>query len=153
MPNTVTINNIFTKPTDTNILAYPYYYVQPQIIVPANGGTYTLVNPNSLIKFPLYSPTSVPVINFWFKISSAAVSINQTALNAWNTMPNKQVFHCIKFAVNNGTGSGLGSGLIGDLPLGSSSLSGTGWNCIYEVIYPIAGNFNLVEYTIVFFPN
>ena len=147
---TVTLNNILTKPMDTNVLAYPYYYVQPQIVIPNAGGSYTLVNPNSLVKFPLYTPTSNPFISSWFKISSASVSVNQTALNAWNTMSNKQSFHCVKFAVNNANGVLGGSAVVGVSPFGVSNVKGA-FNCIYEEIYPIAGNLNLIEYTIVIF--
>ena len=155
--NTITISNIFTKKSNntSSVFTYPYFMTQPNIVIPANTGTYTLVNTANVNRFPLNSPSSIPYINNWFNVTSATTSTNLTSLAAWNTFSNfQQVFNFVKFYVISNTGVGLGGGNIGELPFGSVSLSGylNSWNCIYEKIFPDPINQpNLVEYTIVFY--
>ena len=154
---TITVSNIFTKKSNntSSVFTYPYFMTQPNLVIPANIGIYTLVNTANVNRFPLNSPSSVPYINNWFNVTSANTSTNLTSLAAWNTFSNfQQVFNFVKFSVNSNTGVGLGSGNIGELPFGNSPLAGPAntWNCIYEKIFPDPINQpNLIEYTIVFF--
>jgi hypothetical protein len=121
--NTVTIDNLVTN---TGIAGgFPQFNSKPNgpINVPPFG-TYTLTTTN-LTRFPFFSPTSVPTINSWERITSLPSS---TVISSTVAFPlgAAQVFYWIQVTIGSTTKQiGLaGSGFI-------TTLTSNGWTASY----------------------
>lgn len=94
---TVQLADIATKPSGATV--YPEFHSKPSglISIPP-GGSYTLVNTANLYRFPLYSPSSSPVIPTWERLTSASPGTNMASASAW-PLATSQVFKEMFFYV------------------------------------------------------
>jgi len=122
--NTVTIDDLVTNTGTAG--AYPQFHSKPNGPVNiAPFGSYTLTTTN-LTRFPFFSPTSVPTINFWERATSATSS---TVISSTVAFPlgTTQVFYWIQVSIGGFTkkvgfsGSGF-----------PTTQTGNGWTASYN---------------------
>jgi hypothetical protein len=124
-PYTVVIVDMSTNASGT----YPEFRPNLSIVnfIPlAPGANYTLTNTASLTRFPFESPTSVPYIPNWIRMTSATASTGLTSPVAW-VLGNPQVFNWVAFRVLDPPG-----GSAGTVGVANPLITSTNWVAIYD---------------------
>lgn len=124
-PYTVVIVDMSTNASG----AYPEFRPNLSIVnfIPlAPGANYTLTNTASLTRFPFESPTSVPYIPSWIRMTSATASTGLTSPVAW-VLGNPQVFNWVAFRVLDPLG-----GSAGTVGVANPLITSANWVAIYD---------------------
>ena len=122
--NTVTIDDLVTNTGTIN--AFPQFHSKPNgLINIAPFGSYTLTTTN-LTRFPFFSPTSLPTINFWERATSAT-SITVISSTVAFPLGAAQVFYWIQVRI------GADTKHIGFAESGyPTTLTSNGWTASYS---------------------
>lgn len=120
---------------------YPEFHSKGTTVSVPPGGTYTLVNPANVLRFPFHSPSSVPYIGSWIRMNPPSNGVIMTSIAAW-TLGNPQVFSRMDFG-----SPGAGGGVISTT---TPVVNGPSWIAIYDM-YVNPTNPNIINYTIVIF--
>ena len=133
--STVIIDDLVTSASTDG--SYPQFHSKPNEPVNIAPGSYTLTTTN-LTRFPFYSPTSIPTINFWERKTSETTSSNIPSTVAF-PLGGNQVFYWIQVRI------GANTKQIG---LSSSGFQSTSTSNGWTASYSLAGTAAAPIYTV-----